>query len=274
MPNPQECIRQGVLSCAAIVLCVAAVLPLPTADAQIAVGSTVEEHIASPGEAYTGSILVRNVTTVPQVVRIYQEDYTFFADGTSHFDPPGSLARSNARWVMLSTRSITVPPSGEMTVGYTVQVPRADSLSGTYWSMIMVEGAPNAPIAPAKGQFAIGSIIRYGIQVATHLGNSGSRKIEFAKQRLVATPAGLDSLEFVVTNVGERGYRPLLWMEVYDDRGVVRQKLEQQRGLIYPGTSVKQAFAVGHLPHGNYKALVFADTGDDAVFAAQYKLHF
>jgi hypothetical protein len=243
-------------------------------DAQIAVGNNVEEHTAFLGDNYVGTIQVRNMTTEPQPVRIYQTDYTFFADGTSHFDPMGSVPRSNAKWITPSTSSIIVPPLGEMTVGYTVRVPLGDSLAGTYWSMIMFESALNAGGPKVKGQLAIGSIMRYSVQIATHVGASGSRKISLSKQSVFATPDGSRSLELEVTNVGERGYRPLLWIELYDDKGKFQAKSQQQRGLLYPGTSVKQRFDLGKIGAGNYKAVVFADTGDDAVFAAQYRLHF
>lgn len=244
------------------------------AAAQIAVGSTVEEYTASSGETYTGSIPVRNMTREPQRVRVYQEDYTFFADGTSHFDPPGSIARSNARWVTTSGGSLIVPPGGEMTVPYTIHVPADTSLAGTYWSTIMVEEAPNLPTHVAKGQVGIGSVMRYAIQLATHIGRTGSRKIQFDKQQITTGTSGSPSLELEVTNTGERGYRPLIWMELYDDKGKLSGKAQQQRGLMYPGTSVKQSFPLGNPTPGSYKAIVFADTGDDAIFAAQYKLHF
>jgi hypothetical protein len=243
-------------------------------DAQIAVGNSVEEHTASAGDTYVGTIQVRNLTSEPQPVRIYQTDYTFFADGTSHFDSVGSAQRSNAKWITPATSSITVPPLGEMTVGYTVRVPLGDSLAGTYWSMIMFEGAPNGGSPKGKGQLAIGSIMRYAIQIATHIGVGGSRKILLSKQNLSAAPDGSHWLELEVMNVGERGYRPLLWIELYDDKGKFQTKSQQQRGLLYPGTSVRQRFDLGKIGAGTYKAVVFADTGDDAVFAAQYRLHF
>ncbi len=260
---------------ALIGLVIAAVGMTPVrASSQIAVGSTVEEHTASSGETYTGTIPVRNTTAVPQPVRVYQEDYTFFADGTSHFDPPGSIPRSNAKWVTATGGTITVPPGAELNVAYTIHVPRDSSLTGTYWSTIMVEGAPSLPSHVGEGQIAIGSIMRYSIQLATHIGATGSRKIQFAKQEIITGSKGSPSLEFEVANIGERGYRPLLWMELYDEKGELRGKSQQQRGLIYPGTSVKQSFSLGNPAPGNYKAIVFADTGDDAIFAAQYKLHF
>src|SRR5919204_6452566 len=91
-------------------------LVIPTiASAQIAVvGNTVEERVSAPGETYTGTIVVRNLTKQDQPVRIYQTDYLFFADGTSHFDSAGTTPRSNAKWITPTVRSLLVPPASEM----------------------------------------------------------------------------------------------------------------------------------------------------------------
>ncbi|MEO7455762.1 MAG: hypothetical protein ABIY52_05825 [Gemmatimonadaceae bacterium] len=245
------------------------------AGAQIAVvGSTVEEHNAAPGQSYEGTILVRNLTTTPQSVRIYKSDYLFFANGTSHFDDPATTPRSNANWVKPSASSIVVPPSGEIVVGYTISVPMADTLRGTYWSAIMVEGAPSAPPAAASKQVGIGAVVRYAVQLATHLPTAGSRKVVFENNTLATDSTGHRVLELDVLNSGERAYRPKLWAELYDAAGVLRGRSEQQRGLLFPGTSLKQRFVFDVLPAGSYKAVVFADSGDDSVFAAQYKLVF
>lgn len=246
-----------------------------SARAQISVvGNSVEEKSAAPGDTYTGTIVVKNLTSQDQPVRIYQTDYSFFADGTSHFDPPGSLDRSNARWITPATGSIIVPPSGETTVAYTVRVPATDSLHGTYWSTIMVEGAPSAPRQTAQRQVAIGTVMRYAIQIATHLSDSGPATIALEKERTLTAADSVRSIELEVRNNSGKGYRPLVWVELYDALGNLRSKLQQQRGLLYPGTSVKQTFALGRLARGEYKAVVFADTGDEPVFAAQYKLSF
>lgn len=261
------------LMLAALLFCAAAT-PL-AAGAQISVvGSTVEEHTAAPGQSYEGTILVRNLTAEPQAVRVYQTDYHFFADGTSHFDAPASTARSNASWVKPSATSFVIPPNSETTLGYIITVPVGDSLRGTYWSALMVEGAPNAPPAASSKQVGLGSIVRYAVQLATHLPAPGSRKVSFANQLLSKDSTGHRVMELEVRNIGDRGYRPLIWVELYDAAGALRGRREQQRGLLYPGTSLRQRFAFDILPAGSYKAVVFTDTGDDAVFATEYKLEF
>jgi hypothetical protein len=249
----------------------------PAASAQIAVvGSTVEERTAAPGGSYTGTIVVRNLTGARQPVRIYQTDYLFFADGTSHFDDPGTTPHSNATWVTPTTRSVLVPPNSEMSVGYTVKVPSVESLTGTYWSTIMVEGAPVEPARAPGGRptVGVGAVMRYAVQVVTHIKTTGSRKVSFANSKFLTNPDSTQSFELDVQNAGERAYRPTLWIELYDDKGALISNTRQERGLLYPGTSLKQTFALGKLRPGSYRAVVFADSGEDAVFASQFTLKF
>src|ERR1051325_69632 len=246
--------------------------------AQIAViGNTVEEHTAAAGESYLGTIVVRNLTKQDQPVRIYQTDYSFFADGTSHFDDPGTTPRSKAKWVTPTVRSLLVPPSSEMTVSYSVKIPASDSLVGTYWSTIMVEGAPTEAgrSSGGKPQVGVGSVMRYAVQVATHIKTTGSRKVSFINTRFVNdTVTKEQSFELDVQNVGERAYRPAVWIEVYDADGVLRANARQERGLLYPGTSLKQIFKLGKLAPGTYRATVLADSGEDTVYGQQFTLKF
>ncbi len=258
----------------ALLMACAAVAPSP-AYAQIAVlTNTVEERIAGRGEGYRGSIIVLNTTGVEQRVRIYQTDYTFSADGTSDFAEVGSLPRSNAAWVTPSAQMLVIPPNAQLPIAYTVRVPSDSGLSGTYWSTIMVEGTAGRAPAERRGSVGLASVIRYAVQVATHIQASGSRKVQFSSPLVGRDSSNHRSLELVLTNVGERGYRPVVWVELYDGKGELRGKVEQTRGLLYPGTSLKQTFVFADLPAGTYKAIIFADTGDDAIFATQHKLAF
>ena len=252
----------------------AVAMPRAAAGQIAVVGSTVEEHTAAPGQTYEGTVLIRNLTSIPQSARIYQTDYHFFADGTSHFDAAGSTPRSNASWIKPSASSIVVPPNSETTIGYSVAVPKLDTLRGTFWSSLMVEGAPTAPPAASNKQVGLGAVVRYAVQLATHLPSPGSRKVAFQNQTQTTDSTGHRIIELEVENVGDRGYRPAMWVELYNDAGVLLGRREQQRGLLYPGTSLRQRFEFDALPAGTYKAVVFADTGDDAVFATQYKLQF
>jgi hypothetical protein len=244
-------------------------------QAQISVlTSTVEEKEATKGETYTGRIVISNPTSAPQAVRIFQTDYAFKADGTTNYDDAGSLTRSNAKWVSPQMERVVVPPRSEVTVPYTVKVPQNDSLRGTYWSMIKVQAAETAPPAVSGSQVGIGQVIEYGIQVATHIGTTGTRTIKFEKPTAGHDSTGSATLDLDVVSTGERGIRPKFSAEVYDATGAVKAKAGQTRGLVYPGTSFKQHFDFGKLPAGTYKVVVFADTGAEQVFASQFTIVF
>src|SRR5262249_48180472 len=95
-------------------LAVAFVAPA-RARAQLAVlSSLVEERTESRGERYAGRITVRNTTRQPQTAKIYQTDFRFAADGTSHTDDPGSSPRSNAPWVHAQMTRLSLPPGAEI----------------------------------------------------------------------------------------------------------------------------------------------------------------
>jgi hypothetical protein len=247
------------------------------AEAQIAViGSTVVERVALSGETYAGTIVVRNLTKQHQPVRIYQTDYLFYADGTSRYDVGGTAPRSNSRWIVPTQRSLVIAPLSDATVSYAVSVPKSDSLLGSFWSAIMVEAAPISAAMPPgeRPQVAVGTVMRYAVQVATHIRATGSRKVTFAGAKVVAESNGDQVFELDVLNSGERAHRPKMWIEVYDHEGALRAKARQERGLLYPGTSLRQRFALGRIGAGTYRAVVFADSGDDAVFAAPFTLRF
>lgn len=252
----------------------AGALALPgVAGAQIAVlGSTLDEHTSKPGEAHTGVITVANESDDEQNVMIYQTDYMFFADGRSPFDKAGTNPRSNAAWVTLSATTIRMAPHSRSVVTYRVAVPDDTSLAGTYWSAVIVEPMRDVRGVSGRNTVGVGSTIRYAVQVASHVTATGSHSIEFSNMRLGTDTSGVPMLEVDVENDGERAYRPLLWLEVYDAEGTLRAKVRQQRGLLYPGTSLRQRFQIGALGAGAYKALLYADSGDESVFATEFRL--
>jgi hypothetical protein len=182
--------------------------------------------------------------------------------------------------VSFTPSSVIIPAHAEVPVEVTVRVPAAAAmpLAGTYWSALMVEGIPKGSAessrAEPKARVTVGleTTMRYAVQFATHIQDTGLRKMDFAGTKVIATPLGAKTLQFDVQNSGERAYRPLLRTELYNEQGTLVGKFENQRGLLYPGSSLRQQHDLGTVPPGTYKALVIADTGGDEVFGAQYTL--
>jgi hypothetical protein len=253
-----------------------------TSAAQVTLTSpAVEEREAASGESYSGTVTLRNTSGSPQEVRVYQTDYQFDADGRTFYPDKGTTVRSNAAWITVSPSRLVIPPGAPATVSYRVAVPAVKPLRGTYWSLIMAEiippgtpGSSHKPAAGVRAQVAIQSRTRYAVQVATHISHTGMRKVEFNRPTVVRSSAGKTSLQVDVINSGDLASRPEISLELYDERGKLAGKFKQQRGLLYPGSSLRQRFELGAVRKGAYEALVTVDTGDQDVFGAQYKLKF
>jgi hypothetical protein len=249
-----------------------------TLPAQIVVtSSAVVERAAAPGESWSGTIGLRNPTDRPYEARVYLTDYGFSADGATRYSAPGTTPRSSAGWTVVSPSRVTVPAGGQASVAYTVSVPRGAALSGTYWSMVMVETAAPEPPAgaaarrDARVQVGVRTAMRYGVQLSTTVRGTGTPRAAFASPR-AAVHGGRRTLGFDVVNDGEVAYRPRLRLELFDGEGNPRGRWEAARGLMYPGTSVRQSFDLGALPAGRYQAMVVADAGGESVFGARYTL--
>ena len=262
---------------AVLVLCL-------VAQAQVSViGELSNDKDAKPGDKYEGIINVRNDTNEPAEVKIYQTDYMFFRDGTNNYADPGTVARSNAKWIAFSPSYTTVPPQSTVNVNYTVTVPEdtpTKKLVGSYWSMLMVEGIAKGSAEsatnkdPKKSQMGISQTIRYGIQIATHIAGTGTKKINFVDTKLLPNENGKRMLQVDIENSGDLWIRPDVYVEFIDATGLSKGKFPGVRYRLYPGTSVRQLIDISSVSPGSYKAMVVVDAGGDDIYAAEYSLKF
>jgi hypothetical protein len=242
----------------------------------VIVGSLTHEEEVASGESYQGVIFVRNPLEEPAEIKIYQTDYLFFSNGTSLYGQAGEVGRSNARWISFNPHRLIIPPREKSAVEYTVKVPQDETLAGTYWSMLMVEEIPgSSPEAsePDKDEVELGirQVMRYGIQMLTHIGDTGTRKIKFLDKKLISQE-GKTILQMDIENVGERWLTPSVWVELHNQGGGEVVRLEGGKRRIYPSCSARYRIDLTDVPKGSYKALVVADNGDEYVFGAKYDL--
>ena len=243
------------------------------------IGGLSHEKKASAGEVYKGSIIINNGDVKPQEIKIYQTDYTFDCDGTNEYGAAGELERSNAKWVSFSPNRMIIPSESTMTINYTVKVPGGDpNLVGTYWSMLMVEEIPETSPESSQAeevvpQVGIMQIVRYGIQMITHIEDTGERKLEFLDTKLLREDEKR-ILKVDIGNAGQRWLRASLWVELYDDTGSYIGRFENDRKRIFPDTSVRFNVDLSNVPKGSYQSLVVADCGGDDIFGANLTLRF
>jgi hypothetical protein len=250
------------------------------ASADISIeGGLTYENISRAGDTYQGVIMVKNQGDTPQELKIYLTDYKFNYQGETTYGEPGKDARSNARWVSFSPSRLTIPPRDKATINYTITVPGEESLIGTYWSMLMIECIPETsqeaslPQKEKKLSMGITQIMRYGVQLITEIGDSGTKKMKFLQTKLLKEKDER-ILQVDVENEGERLLRPQLWTELYAADGASLGRFQGEQSRIYPGTSKRFRVDITKVPIGTYKALVVADCGENDIFGITYTLKF
>ena len=246
------------------------------ADIQV-LGGLTRLHTVRAGQSVEGSIILRNGSSEPREVKIYQTDYLFLCDGKNFYGEPGSVPRSNSKWISFSPQQVVVAAGDRVPVYYAIQVPNNDDLRGTYWSMLMIEPVSKArsePVQSAPGEATVGihTVMRYAVQMVTNAGESGKKEISIVDRRIVAAE-GASVLELDIENTGERWLRPSVRAELYDQQGAYVGSLDGGGARIYPACSVRQRIPLENVAAGRYSALVIVDNGDEAVWGAQYELH-
>ncbi len=242
------------------------------------VGGLTRETTSKCGDTYRGVVVMKNDGEEPQEAKIYQTDYSFSCEGTTLYGEPGKSERSNADWVTFSPSRLTIPPKGSAAVDYRVEVPGDKTMRGTYWSMLMVEligkDSPEATQGLGEGDVAVGirKVTRLGIQIVTHIEDTGKPRPYFLRTKLVTREGGMRVLQVDMENRGERWMTPVVWAEPYDEEGRGLGRFDGGRKRIFPATSVRYEVDLSDLPEGNYKVLVVADAGNDQVFGANYTL--
>jgi len=245
------------------------------AGIQVLSDLTISQNLM-PGDKYDGVLLLQNNGDKPADVKLYQNDYLFQADGKNTFGKPGSHTRSNAPWIFLQPSKLTIQAGETASVNYNITVPNDPQLKGTYWSIIMIEPEPEDIMqtpTPEKGKHKMGitTVIRYGLQVVTNIGDNAIRQIDFSNIKLIKNQK-INCLQADLSNNGEQWLNLQIWLEIYDSKGNFVAKKEAGKLRIYPGCSARSEISLEGLPSGTYSALLVADNGDQAVFGAQCDL--
>ncbi len=249
---------------------VGAALLVVAGCAQLVVPELSHMWIVKPGEERRGAIQLVNAGPEPLSVQIRQADYLFYADGRNEYPSPGSVKRSNADWISLelSGSRLRLEPGGEVSVPYTLQVPDDLDLAGTYWSLVKVDTISHGAGAVDGDEVAVRQAYGYGIQLVTHIGETGSRRLELVGKSAMTTENGL-LLEVDLANRGERWLRPVVWIEVHRSSGEYVGRFHSGRRRIYPGCSVRFRVPLPPLERGSYPTALIVDNLDEYVWAAE-----
>jgi len=249
-------------------------IPFCTYASVEVIGSLRQVFQVNPGEVVKGQIRIQNSEARDQEVRIYQTDLLYNLQDQTFYDEPGAHNRSNAGWIQYSPKTVVLKSNESRTIEYEITAPLGDTLTGTYWSVIMVEGVN--PIDPnRKGDLSISTVTRYAVQIVNEMNNNGTGSLKFLEPTLVKGDNDKLYLAVDLTNDGDHYISPEISMELYDEDGnSVKTITVPKRGL-YPKTSARYKLDLEGVPSKKtYKAMIVAAGADNDVFGLEYTLYF
>jgi hypothetical protein len=239
------------------------------------IGSLKQVFNSNPGEVIKGQIRIQNNDPADQEVRIYQTDFLFNNKDQTFYDEPGKNKRSNAGWINYSPKTVVLKSKESRMVDFEITVPKGDTILGSYWSIIMVEGVE--PIDPNQtGDLSIRTATRYAVQVVNEINERGKGLLKFLDPTLVKSEDGKKIyLAVDIQNDGEHYISPELSMELYDSNGTLVKKITVPKRGLYPMTSVRFKLDLEGIPaKKTYSAMIVAAGADDDVFGLEYTLYF
>lgn len=237
------------------------------------VGSLKHISNGSPGDTIKGEIKLHNSDELDQEVRIYQTDLLYNFEDYTFYDEPVTHDRSNAKWIEYSPKTVIVKGNETSYVQYEIIIPYSNTLNGTYWSILMVEGVN--PIDPEqKGELNINTVTRYAIQMVTEINNKGKGELTFLNTTLISEGKDL-YLAVDIQNTGEHYIAPEVSMELFDETGKSVKLITAPKKGLYPKTSARFRLNLeGIESKKTYQSFIIADGKEDDVFGLEYVLYF
>jgi len=228
-------------------------------------------HKVEAGQVVRGFVEIQNAGFQNRAIRVYQKDYSFTHDGAVFYDNPNTNERSNANWIDFSPGYLELEPQQKSVINYEITIPEGQDLLGSYWSVLMVEGIETTvPELPQSG-LSVSTIMRYAIQIATNIGDSGENNLEFIEAKLEKID-GQKVGSIALINSGERLLIPEVSIELFDKEGQSVGVVKTAKKKIYPGTSARFFLALADIPKGDYEAVVLADCTETDVFGLNLSL--
>lgn len=230
----------------------------------VVLNGLTHENSALPGETYRTQIEIQNVSKFEKGVRIYQKDYWYSYNGETRHDEPGTLERSNAKWVTFQPELVNLAADEKAVINVEITIPDSSDLKGSYWSVIMVEGIVPPDTVASKG-VSITTSIRYAVQLISNIGNTGSTELGFAGLELTKQEE-TNVLNVFVENKGEQILKPELSLELFDEAGNSVGIIKAEKRKTLPGTSIQISLQLVGIKPGEYSGVIIADCGNENLF--------
>lgn len=217
-------------------------------------------HNTAQGGEFQGKVSLKNDGKAPVRVLIYGQDLSVECGKSAEYLASGAVPLSLNAWITLGVDERTLAPGEEYEVSYTVKIPEEGVSKGSYWQVLMVEGADPVREEVMQG-VTVNSKVRYAIQVIVNVGGFENPALAF--ENLEIKKGDSSALEVVLKNSGTYAAVVHLTLELHDAEGRRVKKLESSPRRIYPSFCNSFSIPLEGIPPGKYAGVLVADNGKD-----------
>lgn len=207
--------------------------------------------------------MVRNDGAKEARFLVYKQDLSFQCGQSSiQYTDANSHTHSLGDWIQTNVEEKLLAPGEEYSLFYTIRVPSELESTGSYWTMLMIEGADPVREETNNG-IVVGSKVRYGVQLIADVGLFESPQLSFLDAQILNNPANSKYLSAKIQNIGKFSVPVKINLEVYDADGNKTKTIEGLSRRIYPTNCNQFDIDLSSLPSGKYEAILVADNGKD-----------
>lgn len=236
-------------------------------SAQLTVDKGKTEFTIQPGQQISDKLTVTNTASQPVDIKIYMEDMLYkepFAGG-KEFYPAGALKEhSNAEWVDISPRQVTLPAGGKRDISFNIKVP--PDVKGGYYGVMIFENdsskLENTAHIGLKLVMRVGSLIFLETKESIRKLNLGDFKLENSGITFSAKNEG------DVISIFEISYYAM------DQEGSLAGRDKLNKTYLPPGKETKKSIPVlADLKSGDYTYVVNIDLGRGELQVREIDIH-
>ncbi len=137
---------------------------------------------------------------------------------------------------------------------------------GTYWSSFSVD-----VMALGASEFTRPYSRHHLTDIATEIKDTGDATLAINSLRMVGEEHER-KIQAMMINTGNLLVKPEVWIELYDTKGNLHERISGRTDWVYPGGFDLVAADVAHVKPGIYEAQIVVDAGDDGIFGESYTL--
>ncbi|MCA0363661.1 MAG: hypothetical protein LCH67_06430 [Bacteroidetes bacterium] len=245
-------------------------LSISSFGAVVITNGLTQTHTIMSGQKITGKIEMKNESTKPARILIYKQDLSSYCDKSFNYSKPGTEPRSLDKYFKAVVDEKILAPMEQYVLFYTIDLTNTTLEDGSYWSVLMIEGAEPVKEEQSQGM-TINSVVRYAVQIIADLGAVKSPKLVFENIEMKDREDAVKVLTFKMKNEGIYSSKTKILVEIYNEEGKKIKTIEGLTKRVYPGQCNDFEIELKDMPAGKYDGIIVADNGKD-LFGANVTL--